>query len=347
MVATAGMTSASATIPTETSASSSPVALSMRPHFVLPDISHLIGAMSELRKKKLYAVENAVRILERDPAAADLPSCTGEVSGNCIAERPAQLGPRDASERAAPELAHLWGIERKIALLIGVEEYQDPIPRLGSPLKDVAEIGRLYREQFGYEVRAFANADKASIVREINRLILETSANDSVVVFYAGHGHVVEKTGRGYWIPGRAGGEEPTQWISNSDIAKMLANIPARQVLLVSDSCYSGTLAREGKIEKSDVLTDPRAVLQRRAVTVLTSGGEEPVADAGKDGHSVFAWHFIRTLGRVAQWSSGVDVYERLAETVQLDFPQRPQYGAALGAGHEAGADYLFEVRRY
>jgi len=346
-VASAGMTSASATISTETSASSSPVALSVRPHFVLPDISHLIATMSEVRKKKLYAVENAVRILERDPAAADLPSCAGEVSGNCIAERPARLGLSDASDRAAPELAHLWGIERKIALLIGVEEYQDPIPRLGSPLKDIAEIGRLYREQFGYEVRALANADKASIVREINRLILETSANDSVVVFYAGHGHVVEKTGRGYWIPGRAGGEEPTQWISNSDIAKMLANIPARQVLLVSDSCYSGTLTREGKVEKSEVLPDPRAVLELRSVTVLSSGGDEPVADAGKDGHSVFAWHFLRTLGRVAQWSNGVDIYERLAEAVQLDFPQQPQYGAALGAGHEPGADFLFEVRRY
>jgi len=345
-VATTGMTSASATISTETSASSSRVAFSVRPHFVLPDISHLIEAMSELRKKKLYAVENAARILERDPAAADLPSCAGEVSGSCIAQRPAASRVRDGSERA-PELAHLWGIERKIALLIGVEEYQDPIPRLGSPLKDIAEIGRLYREQFGYEVRALANADKASIVREINRLILETSANDSVVVFYAGHGHVVEKTGRGYWIPGKAGGEEPTQWISNSDIAKMLANIPARQVLLVSDSCYSGTLTREGKVEKSEVLPDPRAVLERRSVTVLSSGGDEPVADAGKDGHSVFAWHFLRTLGRVAQWSNGVDIYERLAEAVQLDFPQQPQYGAALGAGHEPGADFLFEVRRY
>jgi hypothetical protein len=340
------MTSASATILTETIASSSPVALSVQPHFVLPDISQLIAAMSELRKKKLYAVENAVSILERDPAAADLPSCAGEVSGSCIAERPA-LGPRDASDRAAPEHAHLWGIERKIALLIGVEEYQDPIPRLGSPLKDIGEIGRIYREQFGYEVRTLPNADKASIVREINRLILETSVNDSVVVFYAGHGHVVEKTGRGYWIPGRAGGDEPKQWISNSDIAKMLANIPARQVLLVSDSCYSGTLTREGKVVKSEVLPDPRAVLERRSVTVLSSGGEEPVADAGKDGHSVFAWHFIRTLERVAQWSNGVDIYERLAEAVPLDFPQQPQYGAALDAGHEPGADFLFEVRRY
>jgi filamentous hemagglutinin family protein len=346
-VATAGMTGAAAPIASDPSSTSSLVALAVRPHFVLPDVSDLIAAMSELRRKKDHALETAERILERDPAAADLPPCAGVISGHCIAERPARPAAREGEGRAKPELAHLWGIERKIALLIGVAEYRHPIPRLDSPLKDIAEIGRLYREQFGYEVRTLANADKASMVLEINRLIQETDTNDSVVVLYAGHGHVVEKTGRGYWIPGGAGGDEPTQWISNSDIAKMLANIPARQVLLVSDSCYSGTLTREGKIERSEVLSDPRAVLERRSVTVLSSGGEEPVADAGKDGHSVFAWHFIRTLGRVAQWSSGVDVYERLAEAVQLDFPQHPQYGAALGAGHQPGADFLFEVRRY
>jgi len=31
---------------------------------------------------------------------------------------------------------------------------------------------------------------------------------------------------------------------------------------------------------------------------------------------------------------------------VQQDFPQEPQYGAATAAGHERGADFLFEVRK-
>ena len=36
-------------------------------------------------------------------------------------------------------------------------------------------------------VRVVPNGDKASIVRELNRLITESRPNDSVVVFYAGH----------------------------------------------------------------------------------------------------------------------------------------------------------------
>ena len=46
-------------------------------------------------------------------------------------------------------------------------------------------------------------------------------------------------------------------------------------------------------------------------------------------------------------WASGVEVYQQLAERVQQDFPQEPQYGAAVGAGHQRGGDFLFEVRSY
>ena len=314
---------------------------------MVPDIAigQLIASMTELRTQKLKALSDAVRILERNPDAADLKPChRREVADDCIADPPldAQRG-----EPAAPTIANLPAIERKVALLIGEADYRGGIPKLGSPLKDIEDIGTLYREQFGYEVQILRNADKAAIVRALNRLILQSGPNDSVTVFYAGHGYVVEKTGRGYWIPARAAVEDPKQWLSNQDIAKVLQNIQARQVLLVSDSCYSGTLTRDAKLEKNEVLHDPAAVLARRSVTVLTSGGEEPVADAGKDGHSVFAWHFLRSLGHVEHWSTGVDVYEQVAEEVQRDFPQAPQYGAAIGAGHERGADFLFEVRSY
>src|SRR5207253_4211357 len=133
----------------------------------------------------------------------------------------------------------------------------------------------------------------------------------------------------------------PAQWISNTDVAKVLENIPAKQILLVSDSCYSGTLAREAKIDKGEVLSDPAAVLARRSVTVLSSGGEEPVPDQGKDGHSVFAWHFMESLKTVQQWSNGVDLYQHLADSVKHDFPQEPQYGAAVNSGHQTGGDFL------
>jgi hypothetical protein len=332
-------------------ASTPPPAQTGIPRFPLtPSMQLLLDDMEQLRQRKKLALGNAVSILERDPSVADLKPCTSgsdELSGNCIAQRPAKPAARAGDVVRAPAESHLPSIQRKVALLIGEADYIGSIPKLNSPVKDIQEIAKLYREQFGYEVRTLPNADKATIVRELNRLILETGPDDSVTVFYAGHGQLIEKTGRGYWIPSKASADNPAEWISNSDIARTLEAIAARQVLLVSDSCYSGTLTREAKVEKSEVLSDPAAVLAKRAVTVLSSGGEEPVADAGKDGHSVFAWHFMRSLQTVKDWSGGVNVYEQLADAVQQDFPQEPQYGAATAAGHERGADFLFEVRKY
>jgi hypothetical protein len=301
--------------------------------------------MQQLHDQKVQATEKAVAILERNPAAADLKPCTGAVSGDCIAPRPTE--PRTATNLRQPTLANLPTIERKVALLIGVNDYRGNIPRLNSPLRDIQEIGKIYKEQFGYEVRTLANADKATIVRALNRLIQESGPNDSVTVFYAGHGQLVEKTGRGYWIPARASADDPSQWISNQDIGKALENIPAKQVLLVSDSCYSGTLTRDAKVQRDEVLQDPERVLEKRSVTVLSSGGEEPVADAGRQGHSVFAYHYMQALKSVEKWSNGIDVHDRLAASVAKEFPQEPQYGEALGAGHQRGGDFLFEVRRY
>ena len=309
----------------------------------------LVAGMTQMREVKVRVIENAVRVLEQNPSIADLKPCAGGGSGNCIADRPLPDALRSAGSQglSAPKISHLPAIERKVALLIGINDYEGGIPKLDSPIKDTQEIGNIYKEHLGYEVRTLPNADKATIVSALNRLIRESGPNDSVTVMYAGHGHVVEKTQRGYWIPAKASANDPSQWISNEDIAKVVANIPAKQIMLVSDSCYSGNLASQGKIEKADVLPNLQQVLAQRSVAVLTSGGNEPVPDQGKDGHSVFAWHFMEGLKGVKTVSSGVDMFARLSEGVKTDIPQTPQYGAGLASGHQRGGDYLFEVRRY
>ena len=38
-------------------------------------------------------------------------------------------------------------------------------------------------------------------------------------------------------------------------------------------------------------------ILMKRSVVVLSSGGDEPVSDEGKDGHSIFAWNLAEGDG--------------------------------------------------
>ena len=79
----------------------------------------------------------------------------------------------------------------------------------------------------------------------------------------------------------------------------------------------------------------------------MSSGGNEPVSDSGKEGNSVFAWNFVSALNAITEgWSKGSDIYQQIYTSVSKELPQSPQYGTALSAGHEIGADYIFEKRQ-
>jgi uncharacterized caspase-like protein len=210
----------------------------------------------------------------------------------------------------------------------------------------VEAMADLLKTRMGYEVRVVKDARKADIVDNLNKLVDEIDDNDSVAIYYAGHGYQDDKSRAAFWIPVDGTSSDPRTWVSNDDITRYLSNISAKQVMLISDSCYSGSLAKEaqvtvnGKVEAQDVLNG-------RSVIVMSSGGEEPVTDEGRDNHSIFAWNLMQALRQVEGWTPGAKVYEQVRQEVVKAFPQTPQYGSSVSAGHMQGGDFLFEERQY
>jgi uncharacterized caspase-like protein len=243
--------------------------------------------------------------------------------------------------------AALPQIERKIALVIGIDSYQDSsIPSLNNAVKDARAVARIFESKLGYETVLLPNATRATLVAALNDLALSVGSKDSVVVYYAGHGELVETTKLGYWLLADSVAKQPETWLSNTDISRLIAQMGASQVALVSDSCYSGSLASEERIRALTSTLDPKVVLDKKSVVVMSSGGNEPVFDDGKDGHSPFAWNLMNTLGKVSTWQAGGNVFERVRFAVARTLPQRPQYSASKAAGHQPGGDYLFEERQ-
>jgi hypothetical protein len=138
--------------------------------------------------------------------------------------------------------------------------------------------------------------------------------------------------------------DRPQSWLSNGDVSRLLGRISAKQLMLVSDSCFSGAFVGGERVTRPNA-ADPRGLLDRKAAVVMSSGGNEPVSDDGREGHSSFAWHFMDLLRKVRDWNLGVSVFETLKTEVSKDVPQTPQYGASRFAGHEGNTDYLFERR--
>ena len=278
--------------------------------------------------------------------AAPAPAAPAAAPAAVPAAAPAPV-PVLSPERRRVLNAALPQIERKVALVIGVDNYKDTaIPTLANAVRDARAMARTFEAELGYETVVLENASKSTVVAALNRLALELRPRDSVVVYYAGHGELIESTKLGYWQLADADSKRPETWLSNSDISRLVAAIPASQVALVSDSCYSGSLVTEERIRASNAPVDPVALLTRKTVVVMSSGGNEPVFDAGKDGHSPFAYSLMNTLRQVNDWRPGGQIFERVRFAVARELPQRPQYGASSAAGHQAGGDYLFEQRR-
>ena len=74
---------------------------------------------------------------------------------------------------------------------------------------------------------------------------------------------------------------------------------------------------------------------------MLTSGGLEPVADAGGDGHSVFTQAFLAALRDNMGALDGQALFAKVREPVVLAAPQTPEYANLRFAGHDGG-DFIF-----
>ena len=303
-------------------------------------------------KEKLFA--DAIYKLEMDPNLANVQPCARLADANTGLCRVTEAQQAQHAAAAQEELrkiyprvklAKLPQIERKYAVLFGIDQYRDKtIPPLENTIFDAETVGKLFKDKLGYEVRVVQNPSKADVVRILNELAMEMRLHDSVVIYYAGHGFRDEKAG-GYWIPSDASVSDPRTWISNTDVSRMLAQIAAKQMVMIADSCYSGRFAEQA-MKPSEARPSPEDVLAKRSVIVLSSGGDEPVADEGREGHSIFAWDLMRALRDVNNWQPGGSVFEQVKRDVVKSFPQTPQYGAVPSAGHQAGGDYLFEFRQ-
>jgi filamentous hemagglutinin family protein len=250
--------------------------------------------------------------------------------------------PRPVRQASLPQ------IQRKLALLISEDNYvDDRIPDLDNAGRDVQGVAEVLRTRLGYETVVVTDASRQAIIGSLNKLALAVRPSDSVLIYYAGHGTVVDGTQLGYWIPANADAAKPETWVSNNDIDRLIGRIRAQQVVLISDSCFSGSLVGDTRVLRAGEQTgDARLFLGKRAAVVMSSGGNEPVADGNQGGHSPFASSLMKNLSEVPSWRIGSSVFENVRAEVSLKLPQQPQYGTARLGRHALGADYVFEQRQ-
>ena len=229
---------------------------------------------------------------------------------------------------------------RYFAVVIGNDRYAE-FPELLTAAADANAVSDLLRSRYGFEVTTLINADRYRILTALSELRALASADDSILLYYAGHGLLDEAAGRGYWLPVDAERGNFAQWISTNDIAGVFAGAEAKHALVIADSCFAGTLLRSGESTGLETL---QRLAAKRSRTVLTSGGLEPVVDHGDGRHSIFAGALLDTLEANDDVLEAGRLFATVRDRVVQHADQTPQYAPMQTAGHDGG-DFLFIPR--
>jgi uncharacterized caspase-like protein len=231
------------------------------------------------------------------------------------------------------------------ALIIGNNRYRS-LPALKTAAMDARRLDHLLRTAYHFKTRVLLDTNRAGILSALNDYRRTLQPTDNLLIYYAGHGWVDNAVDEGYWLPVDAESNNPVNWISNATITGAIRALPAKHVLVIADSCYSGKLTRGIKptIRTSDYLV---RMATRRSRTVLTSGGLEPVLDSGGNGgHSVFAAALFDSLERNSGVLDTAQIFTDVRRAVTLSADQVPEYSDIRKAGHDGG-DFLFVKKTY
>jgi predicted nucleic acid-binding Zn-ribbon protein len=227
------------------------------------------------------------------------------------------------------------------ALVIGNWDYAD-IQDLPTVKNDVYNVKEVLEKRYGFDVNLQVNLTRQAMLRELKEL-QEYGENNLVLIYYAGHGYLDEFQ-KGYWLP--VDFEESNDpWstaVPVDQITQHVNQLTAKHVMLVVDSCYSGTLGQGSSVELRDVEKKVPFWLSLASRTVLTSNDLTRELDAGPTGLSIFAEAFTNVLAENLLLMPGETLAARVAALVRqesqgLAYPQDPQFAGLREAGHANG----------
>ncbi|MGQ0801661.1 MAG: caspase family protein [Pseudomarimonas sp.] len=266
------------------------------------------------------------------------PAANGTATPLPIAARPVPKAMRSGAQKA---------------LLVAISGYQT-YPGLPTPRADADLLAAVLRDRFGFDVQVIADPTRLDLLLALHTFRQSLANEDSGLIYFAGHGEI-DGQQQGYWIPSDGQRDDPKTWIANRVITDMLAVSDARHLLVVADSCYSGTLTRVAAQPPTELLPAEQwqawadVSAAGRSRVAITSGGLRPVPESSSGTVSTFASALARVLSDAQGALEAQRLFRELRTRIASDpvaqsFAQRPEMAPLQFAGHERGE--LFFVPR-
>lgn len=232
-------------------------------------------------------------------------------------------------------------VGRNFCLLVAAQNYSDTqIPSLENPIGDAIKLKLILKEKYSFEeaqIKTLFNPSSNDIKRQLLELTNTIQPEDNLLIFYAGHGIWVEKEKKGYWLMTDAKMNDVNTWLPNKDVLDLIAKLPSRHTLLITDACFSGSVfkTRGLKAGAPIALREMDAKISRVAIT---SGNDTEVPD-----ESVFMKHLVKALSEnKEEYLTAQKMFiTQIIEAVMTETKTEPRYGTLELAGH-VGGDFIF-----
>jgi len=311
------------------------------------------GYVKETTNKALQDFVFATGAMMQEMAVAQLDSqaSAGQTPGKSGAVAPA---PQEAPAGSQPDSGTSstnYRSRRYVALVIGIDRYQN-VNRLQNAVADAQAVARALQSLYGFEIHELYDeeATRSGIYSAVREAVSSLREGDNLMIYYAGHGWEDPVLKEGYWVPVEGKEKDQSSFVSNGELKKFICAMEkAQHVLIVADSCFSGSFLRRALGERAIGIRPSNAgttatedffrkMDNHKSRTVLTSGANEPVADGGREGHSVFGYYFLRSLTDPDEKVFTVsELVQRVQKAVASNSRQTPLTGNLEDAGHEDG----------
>jgi hypothetical protein len=228
-----------------------------------------------------------------------------------ISTRPAMPVLRPTQEVSPPiksDVDNLPAIKTKpnknaYAIVIGIEQYRQKLPKADFAVSDAKLVSEYLAKIMGYPEENIVtltneNASKGDLEKYFDQWLKNVvEKNGTVFVYYSGHGAPNAVTGDAYLVPydGDPAFIEQTGY-SLKRLYENLAKLPAKNIIVALDSCFSGAGGKSVSAKGSRALVRVEKTSARN-IAVLTASQDNQISSSYEDkGHGVFTYFLLKGI---------------------------------------------------
>lgn len=215
------------------------------------------------------------------------------------------------------------------ALVIGIGDYRDTtIEQLPGAIEDARAFAEALSRNEDIEVKIRKNLTLSEMNVELSKWSREGEAEDTIILYFAGHGYTLKD--EAYLIPSDANSGyirdnlDKVAYNLAKGLKELSENIRAKEVLIIIDACYSGSLIKGARplqdVRISEYSID--SLIKEKGYVFLLSSKSNETSGQMDDGRGHFTHYLLKGIEGEANRDNDdkitvKEVYDYLREEVR------------------------------